>query len=344
MAEDNIILSGQHLTVGYQSAGEKNILLDNISLKAEKNELISLIGLNGSGKSTLLRSILKLENLLGGEIFLFQKKIEEYSSAELARKVAFVSTDWMENLNMKVHELVALGRYPYTNIFGVLADYDRKMIQDAIQRMKLEKLANKKIAEISDGEKQRAMIARAIAQDTDLILLDEPTAFLDILNKYEIVSYLRKLCNEGKTIIISSHDFHLASRFSDRYWLIDNINLIDGMPEDLILEGAFQNAFTSPNLIFDFNTGDFMSAEIPVQKIGLRFPDALNKYVFWTRRALERNGYASVDYAENTNPCITIMKEKGQIIWNLHYENENLLFKSLFALIKTLKKLSHESG
>lgn len=344
MAEDNIILSGQNLTVGYKSAGERNILLDNISLKAEKNELISLIGLNGSGKSTLLRSILKLENLLDGEIFLFQKKINEYSSAELAKKVAFVSTDWMENINMKVHELVALGRYPYTNIFGILSDDDLRIVHDAIQKMKLEKLAHKKIAEISDGEKQRAMIARAIAQNTDLILLDEPTAFLDIPNKYEIVSYLRKLCNEGKTVIISSHDFHLASRFSDRYWLIDDKNLMDGLPEDLILEGVFEKAFKSPNLIFDFNTGDFMSAETPQREIGLKFPRTLNNYVFWTRRALERNGYASVDYKESIKPYISIMKENGQIIWNLHYENENLLFKSLFALIKTLKKRSYESG
>ena len=220
------IISGRNLVVGYKNPAGDNILLDNIDLYAKKGDLISIIGLNGSGKSSLLRSLLRLEELLEGELEVFESSLKKFDPASLAKRVAFVSTHWNESMNMKVRELIQLGRFPYTNMFGRLTEEDNRIVESAITKMKLESLSERRISEISDGEKQRTMIARAIAQDTELIFLDEPTAFLDIPNKYDILSYLRNLCNEGKTIIYSTHDFQLATRFSDRFWLIGNKKII----------------------------------------------------------------------------------------------------------------------
>lgn len=342
MKRSYTILEGKKLTVGYSGKEKDNILLSEIDLSASSNELIAIIGLNGSGKSSLLRSLLKLENFLSGDIDLFGRNFTSYSSGELARKVAFVSTDWLNAMNMKVNELVSLGRFPYTNIFGTLSPEDHLIVDQSISKMKLNTLAGRKMSEISDGEKQRTMIARALAQDTDLIFLDEPTAFLDIPNKYNIVSYLRELCNEGKTIIFSTHDFQLANRFADRFWMIHDQKIIDGSPEDLVLNGVINESFKSEKLTFDMDVGDFMPLYPKENEIGLKFENRHNVHAWWTHRALRRIGYKTALSNEKPDMSIQIREEKGKIIWNLQKENQNLLFTSILELINHLKNLNHE--
>lgn len=336
------LLQASHISVGYRNNIGINLLLEDISLEAEKGELIALSGLNGTGKSSLLKSILLLEQLLEGDIYLSGKRISGFSATELARIISFVSTDLSGSLNIRVSELVSLGRFPYTNIFGRLNREDQEKTGMAIHKMKLEKLADRKISEISDGEKQRTMIARAIAQDTDLILLDEPTAFLDIPNKYEILGHLHSLCSEGKTIIFSTHDIQLASRFADRIWLIDEKKLVKGSPEDLVLSGMIHKAFASEKLEFDYTNGDFKPYYPRTRSISMEYNRELRNAAIWTERALNRIGYMRDKRPGKGVPHLLITQENEEIIWKLQFDNQNLLYKNLLGLVNYLKIKNYE--
>ena len=233
-------ISLSNLSIGYR----RRVVACNLNLSADESELIALIGRNGAGKTTLMRTIARLHPALSGEIMIAGKPLVQYSRTELAGMLGIVSTEPVSVSHLTVKQLVSLGRFPHTNWIGKLAGKDIGMIEEAMQLTNIKLLAQKTLHEISDGERQRAMIARTLAQDTDVILLDEPTAFLDIPNRYEIINLLRHLARtKQKTILFSTHDLNIAMQEADKIWLMDDGVVYEGVPEDLTFNRQVSQMF-----------------------------------------------------------------------------------------------------
>jgi iron complex transport system ATP-binding protein len=259
MANKNYILRLSDLSIGYCSKKRRNIVAKNINVSLERGKLVSILGKNGIGKSTLLRTIAKIQKKIDGEIILNNINLDNYSSNKLAKKISLVLTEQIPTGNLTVYELIALGRQPYTNWLGVLTNEDRKQIDLAIQKTNLKDLLNFRCDELSDGQLQRVMICRAVAQDTSLIILDEPTAHLDIQNKMITFKLLQQLAYElGKTILISTHEAQLAIQLSDQLWLMTQEGLIDGDPKSVVKNDIINKIF-DPNVVrFDKKTNQFL--------------------------------------------------------------------------------------
>lgn len=346
MKEDVYRIELEGCRIGYHEGKDEKVLLEHLNLKVLKGELIALIGKNGSGKTTLLRSLVGLQQLLYGKIKIDHRDINLFSSEEIARRVGFVSTSLPDNPEMTVEELVRIGRYPYTNFFGVLRQLDFDKIKRAISVCGIEHLQNNKINELSDGERQKSMLARAFAQDTAIILLDEPTSFLDIPNKYEIFTLLKKLAAEGKTIIFTTHDLNLAGRYADKLWLIKESSILDGAPEDLFLGQEIKELFTSEKIDMDQQTGEVIPRIFYYQSVILYSCKACKLAEIWTRRALQRKGIGILENEtgnKKTSLRVSISKEKNNFTWNIHYMNKKLFATSIYHFIKQLENLiNHE--
>lgn len=208
--------------IGYSNGNYNKALLKNIDAEVSKGAFLVLVGANGSGKSTLLRSIAGILPVLSGKLELEGRPLREIPSIDRAKLVSMVFANAVSSSGLSGYELVALGRQPYTGIFGKLKREDHLAIEQAMNQTQTSHLSKRSLFEMSDGEQQKLMIARALAQDTPLILLDEPTAFLDIGSRVEILSLLRSLSkDQNRTIIFSSHDVQLAFQICDLVWLID---------------------------------------------------------------------------------------------------------------------------
>ncbi|XCF05659.1 ABC transporter ATP-binding protein [Tamlana crocina] len=254
----HIILKTKNLSVGYSSKKGKQVIASNINIELKQGELVGLIGANGIGKSTLLRTITNVQNPLGGSIQLNQKEIQNYNSFDLAKVLSLVLTEPMASKNLSVFEVVALGRQPYTNWIGSLSNGDLNQIENALKQTNIEDLKHKKCYELSDGQLQKVMIARALAQDTDLIVLDEPTTHLDMYHKAYILKLLQKLAKDtGKTILFSSHEIDLAIQLCDNLIVMTNNNVVSGQPCQLIETHVFENLFPKDLIAFDEKTGTF---------------------------------------------------------------------------------------
>jgi len=250
MTEEKV-LSVRSLKIGYISGRRRFIILSGLSASASRGQLIAVIGRNGIGKSTLLRTIAGLQPALEGELKLSGKDLSDFSRIEMARHTGYISTEVVRVSNMIVYDLVALGRFPHTNWIGYLDMESRSVISEAIFKSGLQGFEYRPVAELSDGERQRAMIARILAQDTGLMIMDEPTAFLDVAGRYEIIKLARDLTRNGKTIIYSTHDLNPALTNADRIWLLLKDRLIEGTPEDLLNNGALNLIFESTEITFD---------------------------------------------------------------------------------------------
>ena len=216
MSHPKNIVTTVNLSVGYKAKKTVTAIAENLNFNFREGKLITLIGANGIGKSTLLRTLTGLQKPLSGEVFLNGKNIQAYSASDLAQNLSMVLTEKLPPSNLSVFELVALGRQPYTNWIGKLAPLDIEKVIHAIQLTEIEHLSDKKHHEISDGQLQKVLIARALAQDTPLIILDEPTTHLDLLHKVSLFKLLKKLTGEtGKCILFSTHDIDLALQLSD---------------------------------------------------------------------------------------------------------------------------------
>jgi iron complex transport system ATP-binding protein len=327
------ILTFDSLKIGYASGRQKNILLPPLSASAGRGELIALIGKNGIGKSTLLRTITGLQEPLGGEISYNGRNILEYSRMELAREVGYISTESIKVSNMSVYDLVALGRFPHTNWTGIIDSGNHNSIMDAIEKTGMSALKNRLVSELSDGERQRAMIARILAQDTDIMIMDEPTAFLDIGSKYEILHLMHLLARESeKTIIFSTHDLNIAMSQSDKIWLILDNKLIEGAPEDLMIDGAFDHLFDSSPVQFNTDDGTF---SFRTDDRGTIFVEGDGKLRNWTIKAINRAGFS---VSENkTIPFITIPSAANSN-WQLTTESNSAAFQSIYELVNRLRR------
>ena len=256
---NNIILQTKNLSIGYTSKKEVLTIASDINISLIKGKLITLIGGNGIGKSTLLRTITAIQTPISGEVTLNNKDIFSIENSELAQQQSLVLTDKLPSSNLSVWELIALGRQPYTNWIGTLSDEDYSKINIAIQLTNIEHLTEKKHFEISDGQLQKVLIARALAQDTDLIILDEPTTHLDLFHKVSVFKLLQKLVHKTeKCILFSTHDIDLAIQLSDEMIVMTESSFEQDQPCNLITKGIFNTLFKDSSITFDGEKGKFM--------------------------------------------------------------------------------------
>lgn len=288
-----VTISVSDISIGYPKTRKKkkSTLYDHLSVKLYAGELTCLLGANGVGKSTLLRTLSALQAPLLGDIQLLGKKISSYSESDRSKLLGLVLTDRITAGGLTVVELVGLGRYPYTGFFGMLNDKDHQLIHKAMEDVDIVHKANSYIAELSDGERQKVMIAKALAQECPIIILDEPTAFLDVANRIEVTNLLHHLAVEqNKSILLSTHDIELALLLADRLWLLEKERgLICGVTEDIVLSDAIGKYLGKEEVLFDKNSGRFYSKpsithrELAVQST----PDLM----YWVKNFLHRKGY-----------------------------------------------------
>ena len=253
------ILITENLSIGYSSKKGTVTIAENLNLNLQAGKLIALIGANGIGKSTLIRTITGIQKPLQGNVLLNDKKISNYEPLELAQNLSMVLTEKLPPSNLTVFELVALGRQPYTNWIGTLSDADIQIVQEAIELTQIGHLSQKKHYEISDGQLQKVLIARALAQDTPLIVLDEPTTHLDLLHKVSLLKLLKKLTKEtGKCILFSTHDIDMAIQLSDEMIIMTSENVVQDEPCNLISKGSFNAIFKDEHIVFDSEKGKFI--------------------------------------------------------------------------------------
>ncbi|MBL7870023.1 MAG: ABC transporter ATP-binding protein [Cyclobacteriaceae bacterium] len=310
-------MSTTNLVVGYRTDKKDHILFNNLSLKLRQGELVCFMGSNGVGKSTLIRTLAGLQEPLAGAFEIPNDQ-----------SVAVVLTDRINSALMTVYDLITYGRYPYLNWKVSLSKLDHELIDHAIQLVHLESIIAKKLFELSDGQLQMVMIAKALAQNTPILFLDEPTAHLDLNNRVEIMNILRSLCRTaGKSILVATHELDLALQTADSIWLATpDRKIIEGIPEDLVLDGTFDQVFQFKG--FDLKTGKMTHETF--RKTSIHLKGEGHTYL-WTKNALERNGYEVNEKA----PCLVSISEKnGQSIWSI----ENSTFKTIKDLLENLKK------
>ena len=247
-----------HMTVGYN----KKPLIKDIEIGINKGEIITLIGPNGSGKSTILKSISRNLELVGGTVTLEENKITAMSFRDLSRKMAVMLTERIKTEYMTCYEIVATGRYPYTGRLGILSKEDEEIVEESLRRVHAEELGTRDFNAISDGQRQRILLARAICQQPEIILLDEPTSFLDIKHKLELLAILRSMAKEKNiTVIMSLHEIDLAQKVADKVVCVkgDHISLF-GAPEDIFSYDNIKDLYSIDNGSYD---PVFGSIELP---------------------------------------------------------------------------------
>lgn len=324
------------LEIGYPKRKGKPVKIAGpIDISIGQGELICLLGPNGVGKTTLLRTVAGIQAPLNGMISILQQKLSTLDKKKLARLLSVVLTEQIGYGNLTSFELISLGRIPYTGWFGNLDRDDKDKISWAIESTGIQHLADKSIHELSDGERQKVMIARALAQDTPVILLDEPTAHLDLPNRIDIVRLLRKLAREtGKAIIMSTHELDLALQAADKIWLMTMENItFTGAPEDLVLNDVFGKAFTKEGIEYDKSLGVFKVVEPHCAEIGI---DGDEVGVFWTKRALERLGYTVIN-GKGDLGFIEINQKDNTWYWNCSTSDGNSICFSIAELTEFLK-------
>ena len=253
------IIQATQLSIGYSTKKQQQVVSSSIDIELESGKFVCLLGKNGIGKSTLLRTLSKVQPKLAGELYINGNAIEQLSAQALSKRMSLVLTERIPESNLTVYELIALGRQPYTNWIGTLSKKDKNHIQKAIEQVHIEAIVNKKCDELSDGQLQKVMIARALAQNTELIILDEPTAHLDIHHKLEVFNLLQGLVNElDKTIIISTHEVQLGLQLADELWLMNEDSFNTGTPNELISQGHLERLFSSKFVTFDSKTKQFI--------------------------------------------------------------------------------------
>lgn len=241
------------LSIGYKTKKNEKIVAQDLTSTIRSGELTCLIGANGIGKSTLLRTLAGFQPPLSGDILIENKSINSYTHKDLSRLIGVVLTEKVDIQNMSVLELVSMGRTPHTSFWGKLTDEDWNIVNNAIHQVNITKLSKRPIQTLSDGERQKAMIAKALAQQTPVIILDEPTAFLDFPSKVEIMQLLNSLSKTmNKTIFLSTHDLELALQIADTIWIMNHKKeLLVGSPDELADSGSIENIFQGKGVSFD---------------------------------------------------------------------------------------------
>lgn len=254
----NIVLETKNLNIGYRKKSIAQTIASNIDIQIKEGELVAVIGVNGAGKSTLLKTLSGIIESIDGEVFISNKKLSKTEPDKLAKLISLVLTEQMTSKNLSVIELVALGRQPYTNWIGRLTKNDLKKVMHAINMVDIEKIRDKKCYELSDGQFQKVLIARALAQDTSLIILDEPTTHLDLYHKAYVLKLLQQLSREtNKAIIFATHEINLALQLCDKLLILKDQKALFGTPKELIDSASFNDLFPSHLIHFDKDSASF---------------------------------------------------------------------------------------
>ena len=253
------IIEIKNLSTGYRLKKEEKVVARGLNAALNIGEMTCLLGPNGAGKSTLLRTLAAFQPSLGGDIFVMGQPLKSYKPNDLARFISVVLTDNSDIKNITAWEVVAMGRSPYTGFWGKLTEKDKKIVDKCLGWVGIEHLAQRKMQTLSDGERQKVMIAKAIAQDTDIIVLDEPTAFLDYPNKVGMLILLHKIAKTmNKAVLLSTHDMEHALQVADQIWLLDkSLGLTAGTPSTLSEDGNIERYFTAEGMEYDHKTMTF---------------------------------------------------------------------------------------
>lgn len=317
---NDALLTIENLSVGYTKP-----ICSEINASVKKGELIGLAGRNGSGKSTLIKSLLGLQPIFSGRIQFNQQEISNWNSNQRAKEIAVVFSRLEQVPSIPVHELIALGRLPYRNWLTKLNSDEVKMIDNALNLVGISHLKNRFANELSDGQLQMVMIARALVQDTKLIIMDEPTSHLDIENQFKIFELIYKLTQEtSKTFIVASHQIELILQNATQLWWIDEGKFHAGFPEQIAYEQEIFEKLSQEKIRFDYNKGTFQFQHPKQNKVNFTNDDST--FAFWVKHALERNGF------EISNEGMEVRVEEGFII-----SNENK-FDSMEEFLNLIKK------
>lgn len=331
-AGQDTIIRAQDVSIGYRRARRPpQVVASAIDAALKPGELACLIGPNGAGKSTLMRTLAGMQPPLGGRITLKGVDLQTLSARDLARRLSVVLTERVDVGILPAYALVALGRTPYTGWMGGLTPDDDAVIRWALEAVGAADLADRSVDTLSDGERQKIMIARALAQQPEVMLLDEPTAFLDLPRRAEVMQLLRRLAQQtGRAVLMSTHDLDLALRSADQIWLLPKGGRLQtGAPEDLVLSGAFEAAFRSEGVSFDVYSGAFRVNGQPagvVDVVGEGIP------ALWTARALERQGWCAV--RGGAGAPVRVEVEAGR--WRVNTNGSAREYSSLYEVVAFL--------
>lgn len=328
------IIETKNLTIGYKlGRGETKVIHSNLNLSLTEGDVTTLLGVNGSGKSTLIRTLCGFIPPLSGEIIIMGRNIKEYSKEKLSAILSVVLTERVNDGGLTVYEIVSLGRYPYTGFFGRLTQHDKEVIEQSLQDIGIWEMKDMFISELSDGERQKVMIAKSLAQESKIIILDEPTSFLDVRSRMEIISLLRRLArHKNMTFLLSLHDLELSLQYSDSLWIMTKkTEMICGQTEELILSGDINKAVdNNATLQFNIESGGFRSTSVSEKKICYQGEDLL-----WVKNALTRIGYT---FDDNETAIKVIVKDYNDIILEQNHQIRKLT--SIKELIKAIKGFS----
>lgn len=312
------VLQAEGLQIGYRPRhGSPRVVAADLHLCLHAGEVVCLLGPNGVGKSTLLRTLVGMQPPLAGRVWLDGVDLRTLPPRKLARRLSVVLTERIEVGQLSAYALVALGRHPHTDWTGRLSPRDEEVARWALEAVGAVSLAHRRVHELSDGERQRVMVARALAQEPLLMVLDEPTAFLDLPRRVEMMRLLRRLARETKrALLLSTHDLDLAMRSADALWLLaPGGRLYSGAPEDLVLGGAFEATFASDGIAFDRWQGSFQVHPPAQHRVALVGDGLVGA---WTARALERSGCTVVAEDELAGLRVIICGDESRPCWEVH--------------------------
>ena len=311
--ETKTIIEIRDLSTGYSTKKEEKIIGAHLNGALHEGDFVCLLGPNGAGKSTLLKTLAGLQPAIHGDVIIQNILLANYKPKELSKVVSVVLTDNTKLSGMTVYDVVAMGRSPYTGFWGQLKDSDHAIIEKCMQWVGVSELKDRQMGNLSDGERQKVMIAKSIAQETPIILLDEPTAFLDYPSKVSVMLMLHRLAkSKNKTILLSTHDIENALQISDEIWLLDEEKgLISGIPEDLCKEGCIEDFFVTEGMYFDPEQCSFHLQYKTAREVIMVGKEDSTEYQL-ARRALIRNGIKPIKRYEDSKLKGTL---KSVVIW-----------------------------
>ncbi|MCU0647424.1 MAG: ABC transporter ATP-binding protein [Gemmatimonadaceae bacterium] len=327
-------LVATELSIGY--SGHRP-LIEQVSLEAHPGEFICVLGRNGIGKSTLLRTLAGLHAPLAGEVRLGEQVVASMSPEQRAQQVAVVLTDRIPMPGLTARDVVELGRLPFTSWLGVLSTADHQMVEESLRVVQATALAARTVDDLSDGERQRVMIARALAQRPTMLLLDEITAFLDLPSRVAMMTLLRGLArSRGCLVILSTHDLELSLQLADRLWLLPGDGLlIDNVPEAIALDGHVSRAFDQQHVHFAMERGTFTltPAEGPPVQVAGEQPAR-----FWTAQALKRSGWTVDEASDRVSVVVDVGRDGDGYRWVTSNGEEHQTCRSLAELLSVLRR------
>lgn len=337
MRQSEIVVEGKNLTIGYRVGKKRTEVHAGLNFQLFRGELTCLLGANGAGKSTLLRTLAAAQPPLSGNLYLLGRDLPTYSERELSRTIGVVLTDRTQAGGLTVYELVALGRQPYTGFFGRLNKEDKQLVEHALQAVEIAHKSRCYMAELSDGERQKVMIAKALVQECPLILLDEPTAFLDVVSRIEIMNLLHRLAvEENRAILLSTHDIEQALVLADRLWLLSSQGGLEcGVTEDLILHNRMDALFRErPHIKFDLMHGGFSPEVFGERFIVLKAENEILRH--WTQNALNRHHYFCLDVSASNQKLPLLEVRSSDQLFYTEVNGQTICYTSFAQLLENI--------